>query len=394
MKKAFILIFIILIFTSFSLDVCAASQDEKISIDDIIDNQLKKANISDLQDNIQQLKLDEAGIDETQNIGKLIKDIATGRHRLNIKSILNNILNIFFAGINTNLKLMLQIVVLSIICAIFNNFQSSFINSDVSRIAFYASYILIIIIIIKSFVLTIDICKNTITNMVSFMEVLTPLLLAFLASIGGITTSAVFHPAIALMVTFIGTFLKNVLLPLIFFSAVLFLIDNISSRIHVSRLASLLNNICIWSLGIIFTVFVGLMTIQGVSSTTFDGISIRTAKYAVDTFVPIIGGMFSDSVDAIIGCSLLIKNAIGVVGLIIILSICIVPLIKIASIILIYKITSALVQTINVDELSKCINDVGNSAVLLFLTVVSVSLMFFITITIIIGAGNIAMMMR
>ena len=60
------------------------------------------------------------------------------------------------------------------------------------------------------------------------------------------------------------------------------------------------------------------MAIQGLTGSTYDGVTLRTAKFAMDKFVPVVGGMFSGTMDTLIGCSLVVKNGVGVMGLILI----------------------------------------------------------------------------
>ena len=136
------------------------------------------------------------------------------------------------------------------------------------------------------------------------------------------------------------------------------------------------------------------MTIQGVAASSFDGVTARTAKYAVDNLIPIIGGFLSDAVDTIIGCSLLIKNAGGAFGLFFLFIIILFPLIKIVALILIYKLSSAMIEPIADGRIVDSLNDMAKSLILVFVAVLSVAIMFFIVVTIIISTGNITVMMR
>lgn len=101
-----------------------------------------------------------------------------------------------------------------------------------------------------------------------------------------------------------------------------------------------------WTLGFGFTVFIGVMTVQGVSAAAVDGVSIRTAKYAMDNFIPIVGGMFADTVDTLVGCSLIVQNAVGVLGLILLLGALAAPLLRTVATMFLYRAASALLQPI------------------------------------------------
>jgi len=148
------------------------------------------------------------------------------------------------------------------------------------------------------------------------------------------------------------------------------------------------------ALGLIFTVFVGALIVQGVMAASIDGISIRTAKFAVDTFVPVVGKMFAQAVDMVVGCSLLIKNAVGLVGLLVVASICLYPVLKILGIMAIYKLTSAVLEPVTDKRIADCLNDIGNMMIIIAITVAGMAMVFFLAITLVIGVGNAATMMR
>ena len=147
-------------------------------------------------------------------------------------------------------------------------------------------------------------------------------------------------------------------------------------------------------LGFTMVIFIGIITIQGVAGRVADGITLRTAKFATATFVPVVGKMFADTVELVMGASLLLKNAIGIFGVMAVLLICAFPLIKLLSLVAIIKIAGALVQPMGDEKMAKCLDAMGNNLLLVFACVLTVALMFFLAITMIIGAGSVAMMLR
>ena len=221
----------------------------------------------------------------------------------------------------------------------------------------------------------LQIGRQAIENMVAFMHIVFPSLLALILAIGGVNTSAILQPHFMLIVGFVGSFLKSVILPLIFFSSVLSIISNIDSDTKLTNLKGLVNNVCSWMLGITFTIFIGVMVIQGVVATTFDGISIRTTKYAIESFVPIVGGLFSQTVDTIIGCSIIVKNAVGVAGLLVIGMICLVPSIKIFSILMDIKLVVPYKAHLD-KRIANCLSDMSEVMVILLVTVLGIALIF------------------
>lgn len=362
--------------------------------ENFIDKELDKLNIRELQEILDYVGEDlEAYMPKIQIKG-LVAKIFRGEEIISLQDITRAVTGYFFKEVVANWKILGQIVVLAVIYALLNNLQGAFENHAVSKLAYSVSYLVIITISIKSFIIAINLGKTTIDTMVRFMQALLPILLGILIAMGGVTSSAFFHPVLLGSIGFIGTIIKSLVLPLIFFSALLAIVNNLSSRVQVTKLASLLRQGAVVILGFVLTVFVGIISIQGLATSTVDGLAIRTAKFAVDKFVPIVGRFLSDAMDTVIGYSLLLKNSIGIIGLIAIFLICLLPMIKIIALIVIYKLSSIIVEPIAQSQLADCLNHMSNALVLIFATVSSVAIMFFIMVTVIVGAGNITMMLR
>ncbi|AKL95294.1 stage III sporulation protein AE [Clostridium aceticum] len=390
MKKTIIVSMVIY----FLLTSMVWGQEEGLTPEGIIQNQIEKLEIKELQDIMDVMNRDLEDYMPRVDIRQFIMNLIRGEATLSLGDIVRGSTRVLFKEVVANWKLLAQIIVLAAICAVLRNLQSAFENEVVGKLAYNVCYLVIISITIKSFMIAIGIGKETIDLMVSFMQVLMPVLLAMLMAIGGITTSAILHPILLGAIGFVGTIIKVTILPLILFSAVLAIVNNLSSKIQVTKLAGLLKQAAVVTLGFILTTFVGIISIQGITASTVDGVTIRTAKFAVDKFIPIVGGFLSEAMDTVIGCSLVLKNAVGAIGLLSIFVLCLMPMIKILALIIVYKLCAALIEPISEDGLVDCLNSMSSALTLLFATVSSVAIMFFLTITIIVSTGNITVMMR
>lgn len=312
----------------------------------------------------------------------------------NFKSFLSSILRYIFREVFENYHLMGTLIALAMLCAILRNMQNAFENTNIAKVTYSVIYLVLISIAVRSFSLALNVGKATIDRMVSFIQALMPIILTLLASIGGITSTAIFNPLIFTSIAIASTWIKNILLPIIFFASVLGVISNISTRFNVSFLATFLKQICVFLLGLFMSVFLGVLAVNGAASATLDGVSIRTAKFASKNFIPVVGGIFSDTVDTVVGCSLILKNAVGLFGLLVVLLITIFPVIKILSLVFIYKLSGVIIQPVGEEFIVKCLNDMANSLTLIFVAVASVAIMFFVAITVILSAGNVTVMLR
>ncbi|MFD3157395.1 stage III sporulation protein AE [Haloimpatiens sp. FM7330] len=314
--------------------------------------------------------------------------IKTGRGKLSVKDVRKIVTTYVFKEIIASLKIMVMLIVICIISALLKNLESAFNNDNLTNIAYFACYSLIIIIIAKNFKIGIDIVTGTIKNMIDFMTALVPGLMVLLASVGGVVEAAVMDPIIISIINIFAQIFLKFIIPIILMSFVLKFVNSISEDYKISNLTKLSNQIALWTQGILMTIFIGIVTIRGITSKTIDAVTAKTAKYAVDNFVPVVGKCLSDAIATVAGYSLLLKNALSSLGVIVILAIIIVPIIKVLVIAFMYKLTSALVEPITDKKIVDCLNGTGDSLILLMSTLICVSVMFFILISIIAAAGS------
>lgn len=313
-----------------------------------------------------------------------------GEGNFSIKKFTKAITSFLLRETALSLKLMSILIVIAIICALITNLEKAFSNENLSNIAYFACYSLIIIIMAKSFYIGVDLARETINKMSDFMLALLPILIMLLATIGGITEAAVMDPIIIGTINITAKIFANIIIPLISMTFVLQFVNSITEEYKIDKLTKLLNQIALWGQGILMTVFIGIMTVRGISSKTIDQVVAKTAKYAVDNFVPIVGKCLSDAVSTVAGYSLLLKNALSSVGLVIIILIMILPVLKILITALLYKLTAAVIEPIGDKRLVNCIASAGDSLILITSCLICVSVMFFIMISIVAAAGKIA----
>ncbi len=389
MKRNFTTILIIIIFLMNININLAYGEGESLNI---IDDQIKKLNTQELENILKDINSENDLLPEIR-----IKDFLSGLIKGDIsfksKDVGKYFLMIFFDELRISLSLLSKILVITLISSILTNLQSTFENESISELANYIIYALIGILVISNFSLIMDLARTTIYRMVDFMQVILPILLTLLTAVSGPNTRILFHPMILISVNFVGVLIKTIIFPLIYFSFIISVIGNVSNRIEFSKIADLARQIIGFMITGAFTLFVGIITIYGLG-TKIDGLTIRTAKFAVDRFIPIVGSFLSEAVDAVVGCSAILKNGLGFIGLFILLFICILPIIKIGVLLFVYKIIGVVLQPIGSENLVEFFNQVSKSLLLILVSLVSTGIMFFITITIIVEAGNNLLMLR
>ncbi len=236
--------------------------------------------------------------------------------------------------------------------------------------------------------------SDTITHMARLMQTLFPMLLTLLAAVGATSGAALFKPAVSAASGTMTALVQRVSLPLAMGVATVSLLDHLSPETRLSRLASLLREAAAWTLGIAFTVFIGVTALQGLTAAAADGIGIRAAKYAVDNLVPVVGGMFADTMDTLVGCAMLIKNALGVTGLFLLLSVAGLPMLRLLIAALCYRLCAALLQPAAPSRASGMIQSFSDVLMLLFVIELSVGAMFILLVAQMLAVGNLAVGLR
>ncbi|MEN8075630.1 stage III sporulation protein AE [Clostridioides difficile] len=359
--------------------------EENITVTNDEEVELK---LNSLYDYINTMKSDVELVNELDPITYIQSYIENGEGNISISKVLSAVVSLFFREVKTVLSLAFSIIVIGIICSLFKNIQSSFSSEGISQVAFYACYAILIILLSKTFIISISLAKDVIIQITDFMDKVLPVLVIMLASAGGFTQAATMDPIILGATILIPKIYLNIIIPLILITFVLQFTNNISSESKLSNLCGLVKKSTVWIQGLIITIFIGVLTIRGITSSTIDAVTLKTTKFAVDNFIPIVGKSFSDAISSVAGYSLIIKNAIGSIGLIVIILVILYPIIKLILSSLIFKLSAALLEPITDKRITSSIAAAGESLVLLMSCVLCVSLMFFVLIAIMISAGK------
>lgn len=344
--------------------------------------------LNSLYDYINKMKTDEELLNELDPKSYVESYIKNGQGNLTIKELGLIAVNLLFKEVRVVLKLVISVVAIAILCSLLKNLEDAFKNESISNIAFYACYSVLIIILSRSFLISIDVATNVINSISEFMNALLPVLVGMIALAGGFVQAATMDPIVLGSVILIPKIYSNFIIPMILVSFVLKFANNLSTEHKIDNLCKLVSQGILWFQGIIITVFIAMLTIRGITADTMDAVALKTTKFAVDNFVPIVGKAFSDAITSVAGYSLIIKNAITGIGLIVIVLIILYPIIKLVLMTFIYKISASLVEPISDKRITSALSMIGESMVLLTSCVISVSFMFFILLGIMASAGK------
>ena len=329
---------------------------------------------------------------DNTNLSDILNEAIQGK--INNQTIYKKIIKILGKEVSSNIKILISILVIVVIHGILKSITDSLENSNVSQIIYFVQYILIVTLIMSNFTEIIKLIKETASNLVGFINVLIPLLLTLMVYTGSITTSTVLEPIMLFVSNFVGNIIANILIPVVLIIVVFSVISKITERIQIERISKFLKSSVVWFLGIFLTIFVGIVSLEGTLSSSVDGITAKTAKAAVSSLIPVVGKVLGDVVDSVLGCGIILKNAVGAVGVIVIIGICIVPVIKVAVLSIMYSLASAIVEPVADTKIVKLLEEMSGVFKLLLAILCSLSVILIIGVTMVVKISNSGMMYR
>ena len=383
MKKIIILILIIfLMYPSFSYA-------EEVSQEEIINSQKSSINISKF---IEEAKKYTSNVFENTDYNELLNSAITGN--IDNKQLGNSILNIIGKETLGSIKTIASIMIVIIIHSILKNISEGLENKGATKICYYVQYILIVTLIMSNFAQVINMVKDSVSNLVAFSNTLIPILITLVLTTGNIVSANLLQPILLFMITFIGNLISNIIIPITLASTVLAIVSKISDQIQLDKLSKFFKSGVTWTLGVVLTLFVTLLSVEGSLSSSVDGVTAKTAKAAVSSFVPVVGKILGDAVDSVIGCTSILKNAVGVIGVIVIVGICITPIIKLVLLMATYYIGSAICEPIADEKIVKLLSQIGDTFKILLAILCSLSVLLIIGTTLVMKISNSSIMYR
>lgn len=323
---------------------------------------------------------------DDMNLSEVLEEAVKGK--VDNARIMKGTLKIFGNEITDCITLLCSIIVIVIINSILNCVTDGLENKSVGKVAYYVQFILIVTVMVGNFSKIISSVKDSVNNMVAFTNMLIPILIALVITTGNITTATIIQPIIIFITTLIGNFINYIAIPILLVSTALGIISKISDKVQVDKLAKKLMSGTTWIIGIILTIFVTVISIDSSLTGSVDAVTSKTSKAVVSSLVPVVGKILGDAVDSVIGCSNILKNALGTLGVIIIIGIGLVPIVKLLLLMAAYHITAAVCEPIADSKIVKLLEQMGNTFKQLMAFMCSMTVVIIVGTTIVIKISS------
>ena len=350
---------------------------------------LKDIDFTLIEEQIAKFDSNQVKMFSLSNIKDKVQGIINGEQAVDYTTMLEVILEVLMQLIVQYVPMFALIIGIGIIASLLGQIKSKFNEKSTSDIVHFVCFCLIVVVMATSVKRLISSTTSTINGMKSTIDAIFPIILTLMTSLGEVSSVGVFQPILAIMSTIISTIILKVIVPIFIFSFVLNVIGHLSSNIKLDKFNSFLTSAFKWVIGITFTIFFAVISIQGITAGSFDSISIRTAKFTVSSYVPIMGGYLSQGMDLIMASGVLIKNSIGLVGILIIISSILSPILEIAIFSLMLKAVSAILQPLNNNRITNFLHTSSKSITMLSTCIIVVSFMYFLCIGMCMASANV-----
>ncbi|BCS81548.1 stage III sporulation protein AE [Anaerocellum diazotrophicum] len=299
------------------------------------------------------------------------------RANLDVVNILKRKITEQFSSTFRQISLIFIIALLYILIA---SVQTGLKNQSVSNVTFLAFFFTEILIVLQNLKGILLDAQQTVENACNFAEVFFPLFVSLIASMGYPTYATAISPKIMFAIVFSSEFLKNIISPFAYTYILLSILSNIDSgRLGLRRVLNLCKTILMWSILIGIVVFVAIVSVEGIANVTVDSLITKSIKYSVGNFVPFVGKILSDAADTIATSLAIVKNSLGMIGLIVLLIGIGISLLKILVVFVVFRIAAIFVGLVGDTKLAQLLDDYADILILIFAISFAALCMFVVT---------------
>ncbi len=382
MKK--IIVFCLLMFGCFVLfqnNFILVGADE---LTDNINNQLENIDLSGLESYFNNVKGLPEGIDFfTYLIGLL-----NGTFNVDFNSFTTYFVNVFMSDVKDIMPMFISLFAIAVFCGVVQNLRSSFLSESIGDLILFVCLLSIILILSTHIITLIKDVEIIIKNIANLTEIMSPIIITLMLASGGKVSASVYKPSVTFLSNGVIDIFLFAIIPLVGLFTVFNTVTSFSNTIRLTKFSELTVSTIKWIIGLTVTVFGVFLSVQGITSATFDGISIKATKYAISNSVPLVGGLLKDGFDMVIAGSVLIKNAVGIMSLIALLFTLLNPVLYLWAFSFLLKVVSAITEPITDVRISSFFMSMSKTVTYLTVILLAVGLMFFITIMLLIMSAN------
>lgn len=312
----------------------------------------------------------------------LVLELLQGKLPSGISGLWGEVWRLLFSYLGGQKQLAVQILLIALFSAVCTNFIRVFENSQIADISFYMMYLLIGTLLIGAFAEMQALTVNTLKSLFQFVTLLLPAYVVTIVFSAGSVSAFGFYELTLLSVHILQLLFIKMVLPLIQIYVVFLFFNQLTQEDLFSQASEFLKTLLEWILKTTTAILVGLQTIQCLVAPAVDTLKNSTAHRIVKA-LPGVGGLMDSAAETIAGSALVIKNAVGVAGMIVVLLICLLPFLKLGLSVLLFRLLCALLQPISEKRMVDCIRSFSDGVMLLMKTMLAGLAVFLVSLAMI-----------
>lgn len=312
----------------------------------------------------------------------LVLELLQGKLPSGISGLWGEVWRLLFSYLGGQKQLAVQILLIALFSAVCTNFIRVFENSQIADISFYMMYLLIGTLLIGAFAEMQALTVNTLKSLFQFVTMLLPAYVVTIVFSAGSVSALGFYELTLLSVHILQLLFIKMVLPLIQIYVVFLFFNQLTQEDLFSQASEFLKTLLEWILKTTTAILVGLQTIQCLVAPAVDTLKNSTAHRIVKA-LPGVGGLMDSAAETIAGSALVIKNAVGVAGMIVVLLICLLPFLNLGLSVLLFRLLCALLQPISGKRMVDCIRSFSDGVMLLMKTMLAGLAVFLVSLAMI-----------
>lgn len=382
-----LLVIVILVFCQTgTVNASAYTAEEQAALDRLeeqVEDLLASLDTSELEEYFQTLSQFDG-----KDVKEMLADLVTGDYALGYDTMWESVLALVWEEGRAMLPAFAVILAVAVLCGILNSAKSGFLQSSMSDIIHFVSYISVGAVVLAVLTNILQASFSAIADMQRQMQIVYPLLLTLMAASGGAVSAGVFRPAVAFLASGICELFTAVVLPTSVVVVALTFAGNLSPDVRCEKLGGLFKSVNKWLIGLTLGLFTLFLTVQGIASAQYDGLSLRAVKYLVSGSVPIVGGFLSGGVDLVLAGSALIKNALGSFSVLLLFASVLRPLLLFAAFQLFLRLCAAATEPVG-GKISSFLTSLANDCGFFIAGLLCVAFLHFLTILLLVCSSGV-----
>ncbi len=354
------------------------------SVDDAIDG----LDLDELESYLKSLADEQSYAVGTYDVKALLKSLVSGSSRnffTEFANALGATLGKYFLGF---LPSAVAIIIICLLKNMLGGLTGDFLRNQTTEVVHIVCYSAIVVVLMTGIIGVTRTVTDTVDGLTRFAGAILPALLTLTSMLGGATTAATFSPYMAALSAMIIKLVSAVIVPAFIATVIFGVVGNLSSNVKLDKLTKLVKSSSSWLIGIVFGLFGTFLTVQGVAGGVVDKFGFNVAKFALSSYVPILGGYLSDGMDLLSASLVLTKNALGYTGVIILVCTVAFPLVRVVIFSLTLRLVAAIAEPIGDGRVASLLSGVAKNINLLVTALAGAAFMFFLLLMALIGSCN------